>query len=122
MYLPIDSARRERIFRNFNGGHLSCEVLVEILERRISPGAMPARNKLVKLLAECRAHRNLDAHSGKNTTSLDGTMHYTVYVDNQGYHLRLDNGGNVFQITKKTEDLGVIPPWVPPGAYYDPEE
>ena len=75
---------------------------------------MRARNALARRLAESGGHRNLAAHT---EGSRDGTQHFTIFIDNRGYHLRLDGGGNVFQITDpQGRDLGIVEPWVAPGS------
>ncbi|MGI9628763.1 MAG: hypothetical protein ACR2QM_18150 [Longimicrobiales bacterium] len=109
----INPFHRERIQRNYAGGDLSCEDLLELLERKISPRAHFSRTKLVRELARAR-HRNLRAHT---TGSDDKTMHYTVFVRGTGYHLRLDAKGVVYQITDgPNSDLSSVPPWVRPGG------
>lgn len=114
MGLIIGSKLRQDIMRSYRGGHLNCKDLLDILENKISPGAMRGRNKLVKILSEADSHSNRRAHT---VGSADQTMHYTIFIDGRGYHLRLDQNGIVFQITDyKALDLGGVPPWVPPGA------
>ncbi|MCF2505392.1 hypothetical protein L0663_18515 [Dyadobacter sp. CY107] len=121
MYLTINSEQRERIYRSYTSGPLSCKQLLSILENNIAPGAVRGRNELIRRLLDCHAHRNLEAHSGKETSSKDGTMHYTIYVDGVGHHMRMDQKGIVFQITDKIGDIGGIPPWVSPGSEFDPK-
>ena len=104
---------RERIIRNFIGGDLSAEELIAILESKVAPGAQTSRTMLINLLAGGQ-HRNLRAHT---QGSADGTVHYTVFVANRGYHLRLDRRGVIFQITDAQGSLSRVPPWVRPGSH-----
>jgi hypothetical protein len=116
MNLTIDSKLREKIMRSYGGGDLTCQGLLNLLQGHVSYGAMRARNKLLAILAEARRHTN---HAAHKTGSNDRTMHYTIFIDGRGYHLRIDAQGAIFQITDNQQrDLGVIPPWVPPGAKY----
>jgi len=116
MSVPINARTRMKIKWSYRYGDLTCDDLLYLLENRVSPGAMRARNRLLFLLVNSRRHENLAAH---NEGSDDKTMHYTIYIDNKGYHLRLDRQGMVYQITNNNkQDLGTIPPWVPPGAVY----
>lgn len=114
MYLRINAEVKEKIYRSYTYGDLRDDQLIFLLENKVSPGALRGRNELIRLLKDCNEHRNLAAH---DTGSLDGTMHYTIFIDGAGYHLRIDKQGNIFQITGRGGlDLGVIAPWVPPGA------
>ncbi|MEZ5064052.1 MAG: hypothetical protein R3B81_04915 [bacterium] len=108
----LNSVQIESIRRNYDGGELSCDQLIELLESRVAPGAQPARTLFLRELVVGR-HRNLRAHT---EGSKDGTLHYTVFVGGRGYHLRVDRRGVVFQITNKEGDLHPVPPWVRPGG------
>jgi hypothetical protein len=57
MNLTINSEQRERIYRSYTSGPLSCKDLLYILENHIAPGAVRGRNELVRRLADCHAHR-----------------------------------------------------------------
>lgn len=110
----LNSQVRERIFRRHAGGDLTAQQLIHLLECRVSPGALPGRNELVRRLADCRRHRNLRAHT---EGSDDGTSHYTVYIDGRGYHLRVDAKGIIFQVTDNSrQDIRGYDPWRPPGS------
>jgi len=106
---------RDRIRNGYRGGAIPCEQLLFLLDSRVSPGAMRARNAFARLLAGADSHRNIEAHT---EGSRDKTKHYTVFIDNRGYHLRLDANGVIFQITDPGgRDLGIVQPWVAPGAH-----
>jgi len=109
----IDPQRRECIIRNYGGGDLDINRLLALLEGPFSPGAQRARGELLHLLANARRHRNRGAHT---EGSADKTMHYTLFIDGRGYHLRLDAKGVVFHITHQLGTVGGVPPWVAPGA------
>lgn len=111
----IPSHLREKVMRNYAGGNLRCDQLLDLLEYKTQHRCLRARNVLVKLLANHR-HSNLRAH---NENSNDKTKHYTLKISGQrGIHLRLDAKGTVFQILGDDgkKDLGTVPPWVGPGA------
>jgi len=71
-------------------------------------------NELVRMMSQARKHRNRAAHT---EGSKDKTMHYTVFIDGRGHHLRLDQRGVVFHVTDHEQGtVGGADPWVPPGA------
>ena len=101
----------QEIRRNYRGGDLSANQLIDILEHRVAYGAERASRVLVRLMC-ARKHYTEKAH-----TSTDKTMHYLMRVGSKSCHLRLDARGVVFQITdEQGHDLGTVPPWVAPGA------
>lgn len=105
---------RERIIRNYGGGHLSIQQLLAMLEGPFSGGAAQGRNALIRAMAGARRHSNLRAH---DQGSEDQNMHYTIYIDGRGHHLRTDQHGSVFHITDRNRDtLGGSDPWVAPGS------
>jgi hypothetical protein len=112
--MPLLAAPQiERIQRNYRGGDLSATELIDLLQHKVAPGAERASRELVRRMME-HAHFNRAAHT---QGSRDATVHYTVYVNDRGHHLRLDSSGIIFQITDQAQrDLGVVPPWVAPGA------
>jgi hypothetical protein len=114
----IDPRMRERIIRNHGGGDLDSQRLLAVLEGPFSPGVLRARNQLIRALAEARTHRNRAAHT---QGSADKTMHYTIFVDGRGHHLRMDAKGVVFHITDQQGTVGEVPPWVAPGAVLKPK-
>jgi len=109
----LGSLQIERIRRNHRGGDLSARELLELLQRRVAMGAERGCRELVRRLARS-PYSNMKAH---NKGSRDKTMHYTIWIKGKGHHLRLDARGIIFQITDdRGRDLGIIPPWVAPGA------
>ncbi len=104
--------QRERVQRNYLYGDLSCDELIDLLENKIAPAVHFSRTKLVNELVT-RPHRNLKAHT---KGSDDKKLHYTVFVNGRGYHLRLDRRGIIFQITDRDGNLSPVLPWTPPGA------
>ena len=118
----IDPQRRERIIRNYGGGDLDINRLLAMLEGPFSPGAQRARNELIGKLASARKHRNRGAHT---EGSQDKTMHYTLFIDGRGYHLRLDAKGVVFHLggpDHGTRTMGGVDPWVAPGSVQKPKK
>lgn len=109
----IDPALRERIIRNHGGGDLDSKQLLAVLEGPFAPGALRGRNQLIRLMAAARTHRNRRAHT---TGSQDRTMHYTIFIDGRGHHLRMDAKGVVFHITDRDDTVGGAHPWVAPGS------
>lgn len=115
----IDAQRRERIIRNYGGGDLDINRLLAMLEGPFSPGTQRARGEVIGKLANARKHRNRGAHT---EGSQDKTMHYTLFIDGRGYHLRLDAKGVVFHITHEQGSVGDVPPWVAPGSVQKPQK
>lgn len=119
MRMIINAKLRESIMRSYVGGQLSCTGLLDMLENKISFGALPSRNILLRILSGADSHFNRRAHT---EGSADQRMHYTIFIDNRGYHLRLDPKGIVCQITDyRKKDLAQIPSFVAPGAHYEPK-
>lgn len=115
----IPSVLRERIIRNYGGGHLSIQRLLAMLEGPFASNALQGRNALIRAMAEARSHGNLGAH---DQGSKDKTMHYTIYIDGKGHHLRMDSRGVVFHITDhRQETVGGSDPWVAPGSVQRPK-
>lgn len=111
----INGPTREGIRRNYAGGALSCNQLLDLLEFKVQYRCLRARNVLANILANYR-HRNLRAH---NENSRDRTRHYTIYASgHRGIHLRLDANRTIFRIETEDgkRDLGTVAPWIPPGA------
>ncbi len=109
----LGSLQIERIRINHRGGDLSAGQLLELLQRRVALGAERAARVLARRMATSH-YFNRAAHT---KGSKDKTSHYTVWIKNKGHHLRLDARGVVFQITdERGRDLGIVSPWVAPGA------
>jgi hypothetical protein len=103
----------EKIRRNYTGGDMSTNQLLEILQNKVALGAERACRELARRMSD---HKHFNRMKHK-VGSRDGTLHYTIWVNNKGHHLRLDARGIVFQITDELgHDLGIVPPWVPPGS------
>jgi len=117
MYAKLPPEVVEKIRRNYAGGDLNCQALLKLIQTKVAPRALRARNELAGRMASAR-HRNLSAHK---TTGDDETPHYTIFVKNKGHHLRLNRQGVVWQITDGAgRDLGVVPTWFSPGAVWPP--
>ena len=109
----LGSLQIEQVRRNHRGGDLSASQLLDLLQRRVASGAERASRELIRRMC-AHEHYNRSAHTAG---SKDGTMHYTVWVNRRGHHLRLDANHIVFQVTDDCDsDLGIVPPWVAPGA------
>lgn len=109
----LGSLQVERVRRNHRGGDLSARELLELIQHRVAFGAERASRELVRRMC-AHEHFNRDEHTAG---SRDATRHYTIWVNGRGHHLRLDAQGVVFQITDDLDrDIGVVPPWVAPGA------
>ena len=111
---------KEGIYRNYKrSSKISCQDLIWILENRVQPTAMRSRNILTKLMAKGKHHNNI-AHV---TGSTDQTLHYTIHVNDRGYHLRLSKNKVIFMITgPDNKSLDGVNPGEQEGIYYPPQK
>lgn len=98
--------------------------VIDLLEEGAGIGRHPAVKRDAKELLDRMAmskqwrvtagpHREGDI--GSNT--LDATRHITIKIDDAvSYHLRLDKGGHLFQVTDAKGSLSGINPWASPGS------
>jgi hypothetical protein len=92
--------------------------VVDLLAERTSPGAQSGARDLLQEMARGQWTVTAAVHPGG--FGGDVTPHVTVEVRRRQYHLRLDQSGNVFDITYRDAQgarrLSGRLPWVPPGA------
>lgn len=126
MGVMLTPFQKEKILRHYLFGQISVMRLIYLFENNVAPGAERAAKVLADLMVQ-KYHQNLRDH---NEGSQDETMHYTIRLSNnrngsnwKGFHLRLDAKGVIFQITDdQRRDIGTIPGYVPPGAFWEPKD
>jgi len=99
------------------GQSINAERVVDLLAEQSAPRAQPGARALLQAMSAqpwvVMASQHVGGMGG------DQTAHITVRVDRM-YHLRLDRGGVVFDITHQaggdTQRLAGNLPWEPPGA------
>ena len=93
------------------------DAVVDLLTNSTSPAAQPAARKLLK---EMSCHRWSVIRGVHKSTKGDRTPHVTIEVSDRRYHLRLDRGDCIFDITtvmnNQTVRLAGFDPWTSPGA------
>lgn len=67
-------------------------------------------NKLLELMSE----KQWLIQAGEHTSDKDGTNHYTVSLGGDGYHLRVDARGHLFEVSGAR--LPAFAPWAAPGT------